>query len=48
MLIGGADGMCRGIDTALIDNGVGELVDERLLHVILRSNIAPRAGAVEI
>jgi hypothetical protein len=40
--------MCRGIDAALINEGVGELVEESVLHVILRSSVALRVGAAEI
>jgi hypothetical protein len=48
MLIGGTEGMCRGMDVALIRDGVGELVEDSVLHVILRSSIALRVGAAEI
>jgi hypothetical protein len=39
--------MCRGIEAALICDGTGELVDDSVLHVILRSSIALSAGATE-
>lgn len=48
MLIGGTEGMCRGIDAALICEGVGELVEDSMLHVILRSSIVLSEGATEI
>jgi hypothetical protein len=47
MLMGGTEGMCRGIEAALICDGTGELVDDSVLHVILRSSIALSAGATE-
>jgi hypothetical protein len=48
MLIGGTEGMCRGRDAALRYDGAGELVDEGVLYVILRSSIVLRAGAADI
>lgn len=48
MLMGGTEGRCRGIDAALISDGVGELVEDKVLHVILRSSIALSVGAAEI
>jgi len=48
IVIGGTDGMCRGIETALACEGTGELVDDKALLVILRSSIALSVGADEI
>lgn len=48
MAIGGIDGKCRGIETARVCEGVGELVDERTLLVILRSSIALSMGPEDI
>lgn len=47
MLIGGTEGRCRGMDVALIRDAVGEHVEDRVLHVILRSSMALRLGAAE-
>jgi hypothetical protein len=44
----GTEGMCRGIEAALVREGVGELVDDSMLQATLRSIIAPSAGAAEI
>jgi len=48
MVSGGNEGRCRGSDAALICDGVGELVDDTILQVILRSSIALSVGAAEI
>jgi len=48
VLIGGTDGMCRGIDSALISDSVGELVEESVLLVNLLSSIALRDEAAEV
>lgn len=46
--IGGTEGRCRGMETALVCTGVGELVEERTLLVILRSSMALSIGPEEI
>jgi hypothetical protein len=48
MLIDGTEGMRRGMDAALICDGAGELVEEIVLHVILRSSIVFNVGVAEI
>jgi hypothetical protein len=45
--MGGAEGICRGIDTALVYKDAGELVDDGMLVVILCSSIALSLGAAE-
>ena len=45
ILIGGTEGMCRGSDAARVCAGAGELVDDNMLHVTLRSSIALSVGA---
>jgi hypothetical protein len=46
--MGGTDGICRGIEAALVCAGIGELVEDIMLVVILRSSIAFSFGAVEM
>lgn len=48
MLMDGTDGMCRDIGPSVISEGVGELVEESVLLVSLRSSIALREGAAEV
>jgi hypothetical protein len=48
MLIGGTEGMCRGMEEALMWDIDGELVEERVLQLILRSSIALSDGTAEI
>ena len=45
--MGGTDGICRGIEAALVYEGTGELVVDMMFVVILRSSIAFSLGAVE-
>ena len=45
--MGGTDGICRGIEAALVCEGMDELVVDVMFVVILRSNIAFSLGAVE-
>jgi hypothetical protein len=44
----GTDGKCRGIEAALVCEGIGELVEIIMLVVILRSSIALSLGAADI
>jgi hypothetical protein len=48
ILIGGTEGIWRGIEEALMFEAAGELVEESVLQVILRSSIALRDGAADI
>ena len=48
MLIGGTEGICRGMDAALMWEPAGELVEANVLQVILRSSIGLREGAAEV
>jgi hypothetical protein len=40
--------MCRGMEAALVREGTGELVDDNMLQVTLRSSITFSAGAAEV
>ena len=42
--IGGTEGLCRGMEAALVCEAMGELVEETMLAAILRSSIALSLG----
>jgi hypothetical protein len=46
--MGETDGICRGIEAALVYEGTGELVEDVMFVVILRSSIAFSFGAIEM
>ena len=46
--MGATDGICRGIEAALVCEVIGELVEETMLVAILRSSIALSLGPAEM